>query len=139
MARTAALPIVTAEGGLSHYLEQIRRFPMLEPKEEYMLAKRWREHGDTEAAHKLAQAPRDDPATAEAIRAELRERFRRLAACDQANAAWQREREAHERQCAQARRTGAPLPPPLCQHPSNITHFAHQTPRPLVGRGRGRG
>jgi len=53
MARTAALPILTAEGGLSHYLEQIRRFPMLEPKEEYMLAKRWREHGDTEAAHKL--------------------------------------------------------------------------------------
>jgi RNA polymerase sigma-32 factor len=53
MARTAALPVLTAEGGLSHYLEQIRRFPMLEPKEEYMLAKRWREHGDTEAAHKL--------------------------------------------------------------------------------------
>ncbi len=53
MARTAALPIVTAEGGLSHYLDQIRRFPMLEPKEEYMLAKRWREQGDTEAAHRL--------------------------------------------------------------------------------------
>jgi RNA polymerase sigma-32 factor len=53
MARSAALPIVTAEGGLSHYLEQIRRFPMLEPKEEYMLAKRWREHGDRDAAHKL--------------------------------------------------------------------------------------
>ena len=53
MARSAALPIVTAEGGLSHYLEQIRRFPMLEPKEEYMLAKSWREHGDREAAHKL--------------------------------------------------------------------------------------
>ena len=53
MARTAALPIVTAEGGLSHYLDQIRRFPMLEPKEEYMLAKRWREHGDTDAAHRL--------------------------------------------------------------------------------------
>src|SRR5688572_29121315 len=53
MARTAALPIVTAEGGLSHYLEQIRRFPMLEPKEEYMLAKRWREHGDRDAAHRL--------------------------------------------------------------------------------------
>jgi RNA polymerase sigma-32 factor len=53
MARTAALPVVTAEGGLSHYLEQIRRFPMLEPKEEYMLAKRWREHGDRDAAHKL--------------------------------------------------------------------------------------
>jgi RNA polymerase sigma-32 factor len=53
MARTAALPIVTAEGGLSRYLEEIRRFPMLEPQQEYMLAKRWREHGDTEAAHKL--------------------------------------------------------------------------------------
>ena len=53
MARAAALPIVTAEGGLSHYLEQIRRFPMLEPKEEYMLAKRWREHGDRDAAHRL--------------------------------------------------------------------------------------
>ncbi len=39
MARTAALPILTAEGGLSHYLEEIRRFPMLEPQEEYMLAK----------------------------------------------------------------------------------------------------
>jgi RNA polymerase sigma-32 factor len=53
MARTAALPIVTAEGGLSRYLEEIRRFPMLEPQEEYMLAKRWREHGDRDAAHKL--------------------------------------------------------------------------------------
>ena len=53
MARSAALPILTAEGGLTHYLEEIRRFPMLEPQEEYMLAKRWREHGDTQAAHKL--------------------------------------------------------------------------------------
>ena len=53
MARTAALPIVTAEGGLTRYLEEIRRFPMLEPQEEYMLAKRWREHGDRTAAHKL--------------------------------------------------------------------------------------
>jgi len=53
MARAAALPIITAEGGLSRYLEEIRRFPMLEPQEEYMLAKRWREHGDREAAHKL--------------------------------------------------------------------------------------
>jgi RNA polymerase sigma-32 factor len=53
MARTAALPIVTAEGGLTRYLEEIRRFPMLEPQQEYMLAKRWREHGDREAAHKL--------------------------------------------------------------------------------------
>jgi RNA polymerase sigma-32 factor len=53
MARTAALPIVTAEGGLSRYLEEIRRFPMLEPQEEYMLAKSWREHGDRDAAHRL--------------------------------------------------------------------------------------
>jgi len=53
MARSAALPILTAEGGLTHYLEEIRRFPMLEPQEEYMLAKRWREHGDRAAAHKL--------------------------------------------------------------------------------------
>jgi RNA polymerase sigma-32 factor len=53
MARTAALPLLTAESGLARYLEEIRRFPMLEPHEEYMLAKSWREHGDTEAAHKL--------------------------------------------------------------------------------------
>jgi RNA polymerase sigma-32 factor len=49
----AALPIITAESGLSRYLDEIRRFPMLEPQEEYMLAKRWREHGDRIAAHKL--------------------------------------------------------------------------------------
>jgi len=53
MAHTAALPIITAESGLTRYLEEIRRFPMLEPQEEYMLAKRWREHGDREAAHRL--------------------------------------------------------------------------------------
>jgi RNA polymerase sigma-32 factor len=53
MARAATLPILTAESGLSRYLEEIRRFPMLEPQEEYMLAKRWREHGDRDAAHKL--------------------------------------------------------------------------------------
>src|SRR5260370_9976482 len=53
MARTAALPILTAEAGITHYLEEIRRFPMLERTEEYMLAKRWREHGDRDAAHKL--------------------------------------------------------------------------------------
>src|SRR2546430_3707581 len=51
MARTAALPILTA--GLTHYLEEIRRFPMLERQEEYVVAKRWREHGDRDAAHKL--------------------------------------------------------------------------------------
>ncbi|NWG25902.1 MAG: RNA polymerase sigma factor RpoH [Pseudorhodoplanes sp.] len=53
MARATALPLITAEGGLSRYLDEIRRFPMLEPQEEYMLAKSWREHGDREAAHKL--------------------------------------------------------------------------------------
>ncbi|MCJ8143889.1 RNA polymerase sigma factor RpoH [Ancylobacter sp. A5.8] len=52
MARSA-LSIPSAEGGLSRYLSEIRRFPMLEPQEEYMLAKRWREHDDPEAAHKL--------------------------------------------------------------------------------------
>jgi RNA polymerase sigma-32 factor len=49
----AALPILTSESGIAHYLEQIRRFPMLEPQEEYMLAKSWREHGDRDAAHRL--------------------------------------------------------------------------------------
>ncbi|MCB8822323.1 RNA polymerase sigma factor RpoH [Microvirga rosea] len=49
----AALPVLANEGGLSRYLDEIRRFPMLEPHEEFMLAKRWREHGDREAAHKL--------------------------------------------------------------------------------------
>jgi RNA polymerase sigma-32 factor len=53
MAHAAALPIISAENGLSRYLEEIRRFPMLEPQEEYMLAKSWREHGDRNAAHKL--------------------------------------------------------------------------------------
>jgi len=48
-----ALPVLANEGGLSRYLDEIRKFPMLEPSEEYMLAKRWREHGDREAAHKL--------------------------------------------------------------------------------------
>ncbi|MGB7127137.1 MAG: RNA polymerase sigma factor RpoH [Methylovirgula sp.] len=50
---TAALPVLSGENGLSRYLREIRRFPMLEPQEEYMLAKRWREHEDREAAHKL--------------------------------------------------------------------------------------
>src|SRR5450631_1732230 len=49
----AALPLIAGESGLSRYLAEIKRFPMLEPQEEYMLAKRWREHGDTVAAHKL--------------------------------------------------------------------------------------
>jgi len=51
---TKALPTIAAgSGGLARYLEEIRRFPMLEPNEEYMLAKRWQEHQDAEAAQKL--------------------------------------------------------------------------------------
>jgi len=53
MARAATLPLISAEGGLTRYLEEIRRFPMLEPQQEYMLAKRWKEHGDRDAAHQL--------------------------------------------------------------------------------------
>jgi RNA polymerase sigma-32 factor len=53
LARTAALAILSGETGLTRYPEQIRRFPMLEPQEEFILAKRWREHGDRDAAHKL--------------------------------------------------------------------------------------
>jgi RNA polymerase sigma-32 factor len=47
------LPILSAEGGLSRYLQEIRKFPMLEPDEEFMLAKRYKEHGDPGAAQKL--------------------------------------------------------------------------------------
>src|SRR5882757_9851595 len=53
MARAAALPIITAEGGLTRYLEEIRRFALLEPQQEFVLGKRWREHGDSDAAHQL--------------------------------------------------------------------------------------
>src|SRR5258708_32065960 len=53
MARTATLPVLNGESGLSKYLAEIRKFPMLEPQQEYMLAKRWREHDDRDAAQKL--------------------------------------------------------------------------------------
>ena len=53
MAQAYLPSIASGEGGLSRYLDEIRRFPMLEPQEEYMLAKSWREHGDRDAAHKL--------------------------------------------------------------------------------------
>jgi RNA polymerase sigma-32 factor len=53
MAASHALAVMTPEGGLSRYLTEIRKFPMLSKDEEFMLAKRWREHEDTEAAHKL--------------------------------------------------------------------------------------
>jgi RNA polymerase sigma-32 factor len=53
MAARSALPAISVEGNLSRYLQEIRRFPMLEPQQEYMLAKSWREHEDVDAAHKL--------------------------------------------------------------------------------------
>ncbi len=53
MARAATLPVLNGESGLAHYLTEIRKFPMLEPQQEFMLAKRWREHGDTDAAQEL--------------------------------------------------------------------------------------
>ncbi|MEQ8599681.1 MAG: RNA polymerase sigma factor RpoH [Devosia sp.] len=52
MAQTN-LPVLSSEGGLSRYLQEIRKFPMLEPDEEYMLAKRYKEHADPGAAQKL--------------------------------------------------------------------------------------
>jgi RNA polymerase sigma-32 factor len=52
MASSSVIPIAP-EGNLSRYLQEIRKFPMLTPEEEYALAKRWKEEGDTEAAHKL--------------------------------------------------------------------------------------
>jgi RNA polymerase sigma-32 factor len=53
MSNYKNLPAPTPEGGLNRYLQEIRRFPMLEPEEEYMLAKRWVDHEDSEAAHRL--------------------------------------------------------------------------------------
>ena len=47
------VPVIGSETNLSRYLQEIRRFPMLSPDEEYMLGKSWREHGDIDAAHKL--------------------------------------------------------------------------------------
>lgn len=52
-AKTSLPTIAAGSGGLARYLEEIRRFPMLEPDQEYMLAKAWREHGDTDAAQQL--------------------------------------------------------------------------------------
>ena len=49
----ASLPAISHESNLARYLQEIRHFPMLEAGEEYMLAKAWREHGDTDAAHRL--------------------------------------------------------------------------------------
>ncbi|SLN52175.1 RNA polymerase sigma factor RpoH [Roseovarius litorisediminis] len=53
MSNYKNLPAPTPEGGLNRYMQEIRKFPLLEPEEEYMLAKRWAEEQDTEAAHKM--------------------------------------------------------------------------------------
>nr|WP_321508628.1 RNA polymerase sigma factor RpoH [uncultured Celeribacter sp.] len=53
MSNYANLPAPSPEQGLNRYLQEIRKFPMLEPEEEYMLAKRWVDHEDSSAAHKL--------------------------------------------------------------------------------------
>lgn len=53
MARNTLPSITAGEGGLNRYLDEIRKFPMLEPQQEYMLAKRYQEHGDRNAAHQL--------------------------------------------------------------------------------------
>ena len=52
-SRISNLPVLTSEGGLSLYLTQIKKFPMLDAEEEYMLAKNWRERGNLKSAHKL--------------------------------------------------------------------------------------
>jgi DNA-directed RNA polymerase, sigma subunit (sigma70/sigma32) len=47
------LPVLSSEGNLAVYLQEIKKFPLLTAEEEYMLAKRYKEHGDSDAAHKL--------------------------------------------------------------------------------------
>ncbi|MDO5603518.1 MAG: RNA polymerase sigma factor RpoH [Paracoccus sp. (in: a-proteobacteria)] len=53
MANYTSLPAPSPEQGMNRYLQEIRKFPLLEPEEEYMLAKAWTDHEDSEAAHKL--------------------------------------------------------------------------------------
>ena len=53
MATLSSVPVISSESNLSRYLQEIRKFPMLAAEEEYMLAKRWQEHEDSAAAHKL--------------------------------------------------------------------------------------
>ena len=52
-SRTRALPVISPDGGLRRYMQEIQKFPILTADDEYMLAKRWTEYGDYEAAHKL--------------------------------------------------------------------------------------
>jgi RNA polymerase sigma-32 factor len=54
MIRTSVSPFVADRAYLNAYLEDIKRFPMLAPQEEFVLAKRWREHADRDVGHKLA-------------------------------------------------------------------------------------
>src|ERR1700683_5424718 len=56
MAAAAALAVMSPEGGLSRYLSEIRKFPMLGKEEEFMLAKRWREHEDLDSARQLVNS-----------------------------------------------------------------------------------
>jgi RNA polymerase sigma-32 factor len=53
MSRAVAWPVFKAESGIDRHFKEIQRFPMLDPREEYKLAKRWRQHGDRDAAHRL--------------------------------------------------------------------------------------
>ena len=53
MSRAIAWPMLTVEPGIDRYFKEIRRLPMLDPQQEYKLAKRWREDGDRDAAHQL--------------------------------------------------------------------------------------
>ena len=53
MARSATLPALSSDSGLAHYFSEIRKFPMLEPQQEFMLAKAWKEHEDRDSAHQM--------------------------------------------------------------------------------------
>ena len=53
MSRAVAWPVITAESGIDRHFKEIQRFPMLDPQQEYMLAKRWRDAGDRDAARRL--------------------------------------------------------------------------------------
>src|SRR5215471_13860807 len=53
MSRAVAWPVLKAESGIDRHFKEIQRFPMLDPQDEYLLAKRWREAGDRDAADRL--------------------------------------------------------------------------------------
>jgi DNA-directed RNA polymerase sigma subunit (sigma70/sigma32) len=68
MSNYTNLPAPSPEQGLNRYMQDIRKFPMLEPDEEYMLAKAWKDHGDTDAAHVPSRFGHSSPSTAAAER-----------------------------------------------------------------------